>query len=70
MHQLRVCPCPQLPIGYYWYGGKHHSSGKTLSWVDKLSEGSSDDLPDDCVKEDQTDTGGTKVEQQSVPKSR
>ena len=25
VHQLRVRPCPQLPIGYYWYGGKHHS---------------------------------------------
>lgn len=57
VHQLRVCAWPQLPISYYWYGGKHHSSGKTPSWIDKLlSEGSSDD--DD--KEQQADVGGAR----------
>ena len=41
VHQLRVCPCPQFPIGYYWYGGNRHSTGKTPKWVERLlSEGS------------------------------
>ena len=57
VHQLRVCPCPQLPIGYYWYGGKFHSSGKVPGWVDRLlSANSSDDSPDDIENEELTNT--------------
>ena len=53
VHQLRVHPCPQLPIGYYWYGGKRHSSGKVPVWVDKLlSANSSNDFPDDIENEE------------------
>ena len=44
VHQLRVCSCPQLPIGYYWYNGRCHSSGKTPKWVHKLL--SEDDTKD------------------------
>ena len=53
VHQLRVRPCPQLPIGYYWYGGKRHSSGKVPEWVNKLlSVNSSNDFPDGIENEE------------------
>ena len=38
IHQLRVCPCPQLPIGFYWYGGTHHSAAGVPRWVEKLTQ--------------------------------
>ena len=57
VHQLRVCPCPQLPIGYYWYGGRRHSSGRTPKWIHKLlSKGTADD----CLKEEQADISGAR----------
>ena len=63
VHQLRVRPCPQLPTGYYWYGGKRHSSGKVPGWVDKLlSAGSSNDSYDRRM-EDAVDTRGDNEEQ-------
>ena len=63
VHQLRVCPCPQLPTGYYWYGGKRHSSGKVPGWVDKLlSTGSSNDFYDRRIG-DAVDTRGDNEEQ-------
>lgn len=36
VHQLRACPCPQLPIGYYWYGENRHSTSIVPRWVEKL----------------------------------
>ena len=63
VHQLRVRPCPQLPTGYYWYGGKRHSSGKVPGWVDKLlSAGSSNDSYDRRM-EDAVETRGDNEEQ-------
>ena len=63
VHQLRVRPCPQLPTGYYWYGGKRHSSGKVPGWVDKLlSAGSSNDSYDPRM-EDAVETRGDNEEQ-------
>ena len=57
VHQLRVCPCPPLPIGYYWYGGRRHSSGRTPKWIHKLlSKGTADD----CLKEQQADISGAR----------
>ena len=38
IHQLRVCPCPQLPIGFYWYGGTRRSAGGVPRWVEKLTQ--------------------------------
>ena len=57
VHQLRVCPCPQLLIGYYWYGGRQHSSGRTSKWIHKLlSKGTADDRE----KEEQADISGAR----------
>ena len=36
VHQLRACPCPQLPIRFYWYGGNRISSGGVPQWVERL----------------------------------
>ena len=37
VHQLRVTKCPiDLPAGYYWYGQKQHSTGKTPKWLENL----------------------------------
>jgi len=36
VHQLRACPCPQLPTGFYWYGGNRFSSGGVPQWVERL----------------------------------
>ena len=40
IHQLRVCPCPDLlPPGFYWYGNRRRSPGRIPRWVDRfLSE--------------------------------
>ena len=38
IHQLRMCPCPQLPIGFYWYGGNSHSTVNISEWVEKLTQ--------------------------------
>ena len=57
VHQLRVCPCPQLPIGYITsiYDEKYHSSGRTPKWVHKLlSKGTADDHK----KEEQANISG------------
>ena len=43
VHQLRVTPCPvEFPAGYYWYGQRQHSPGKTPQWLEKLSEDGSE----------------------------
>jgi len=36
VHQLRACPCPQLPVGFYWYGGNRLSTGSVPRWVERL----------------------------------
>ena len=33
---MRACPCPQLPIGFYWFGGNRHSIGGVPRWVERL----------------------------------
>ena len=38
IHQLHVCPCRQLPVGFYWYGGTRHSAGGVPRWVEKLTQ--------------------------------
>uniref|UniRef100_A0A1X7SNG1 Uncharacterized protein n=1 Tax=Amphimedon queenslandica TaxID=400682 RepID=A0A1X7SNG1_AMPQE len=39
VHMSRVTPCPpKWPLGFYWYGGKRLSRGKTPSWVERLLE--------------------------------
>ena len=38
VHQSRVTPCPgDLPPGYYWYGRKHCSPGRSPCWIESLS---------------------------------
>ena len=57
VHQLRVCPCPQLSIGYYRYGGRQHSSERIPKWIHKLlSKGTADDHE----KEEQADISGAR----------
>ena len=37
IHQLRVCPSPEmLPAGFYWYGAKRRSQGRTPSWLQHM----------------------------------
>ena len=37
VHQSRVCPCPpQLPAGFYWYGGRKKNPGRLPQWLDRL----------------------------------
>ena len=37
VHQLRVCPSPDmLPAGFYWYGAKRRSSGRTPTWLQRM----------------------------------
>ena len=36
VHQLRVCACPpNLPAGFYWYGGRRKSAGTIPRWLQK-----------------------------------
>ena len=67
MHQLRVCPCPQLPIGYYWYGGNRHSSGKVPSWVDKLLSASSSNDPEEWKDDNEEEIEGDVMEELQHP---
>lgn len=37
VHQLRVCLSPDmLPAGFYWYGAKRRSSGRTPTWLQRM----------------------------------
>ena len=37
IHQLRVCPSPSmLPAGFYWYGAKRRSRGRTPTWLQRM----------------------------------
>ena len=54
---MRVYPYPQLPIGYYWYGGRWYSSGRIPKWIHKLLSKST---ADDHEKEKQADISGAR----------
>ena len=55
VHQNRVCPCPpQMPTGFYWYGGNRKSPGRIPKWLQHLlSEQRSSD--EECTDEDTTE---------------
>ena len=37
VHQLRVCPSPSmLPAGFYWYGAKRRSQGRTPTLLQRM----------------------------------
>ena len=37
IHQLRVCPSPNaLPAGFYWYGARRWSPGRTPNWLQRM----------------------------------
>ena len=37
VHNNRVYPCPpQIPTGFYWYGGNQKSPGKIPKWLERL----------------------------------
>ena len=37
VHQMRVCTSPgSLPAGFYWYGAKRKSSGRTPTWLQRM----------------------------------
>lgn len=43
VHQNRVCVCPpEMPTGFYWYGGNRKSQGRVPKWLQRMSEGSAD----------------------------
>jgi len=42
VHQTRVCPCPDLPAGFYWYGGNRKSPGGVPRWLQQLLSTSPD----------------------------
>lgn len=53
IHQSRVCKCPSLPPGFYWYGGRRKSAEKIPLWVQQLLDDAS--LEDtDTSQEDDT----------------
>lgn len=48
VHQSRVCPCPpQLPAGFYWYGGRKKSPGRLPQWLDRLLSNEKDHVKSD-----------------------
>ena len=52
VHKNRVCPCPpQIPTGFYWYGGNRKSPGKIPKWLQRLlsEQGSVDSQ---CIDEE------------------
>ena len=38
IHQLRVCPCPQLPIGFIGMVVIPHRTGSIPKWFEKLTQ--------------------------------
>ena len=53
IHQLRVCPSPDmLPPGFYWYGAKRRSSGRTPSWLQKMLSATAGDSASRPAAED------------------
>ena len=48
VHQVRVCLSPDmLPAGFYWYGAKRRSSGRTPTWLQRVLNAAT---PDDTVR--------------------
>ena len=61
VHQQRVTRCPsELIAGYYWYGPKKRSSGRTPQWVKSLCVPSGVDqyMDDDIGSIESTDDDG------------
>ena len=62
VHQMRVCTSPgSLPAGFYWYGARRKSSGRTPTWLQRMlnaafcentTTGNSDVSPGDSHPED------------------
>ena len=55
VHQLRVCVCPQFPIGYYWYGGNRHCVGRTPTWVEGILSSGAGQSQNDEGQDDSND---------------
>ena len=55
VHQLRVCVCPQFPIGYYWYGGNRHCAGRTPTWVEGVLSSGPGQSQNDEEQDDSND---------------
>ena len=56
---MKLCP-PNLPAGFYWYGGNKKSLGHIPKWVDEMLKGdqsvvhSADEPRDGDVPEDES----------------
>ena len=71
VHKNRVCPCPpQIPTGFYWYGGNRKSPGKITKWLQGLllEQGSVDGR---CIDEEvSTDDHDEEDDNAGVEKQR
>ena len=58
VHQLRVCPGPKaLPAGFYWYGRKRRSPGRTPNWLQRmLNAAERDGINGSCKRDNQLDS--------------
>ena len=60
VHQLRVCLSPDmLPAGFYWYGAKRRSSGRTPTWLQRMLNAAT---PDDTVRPTTENASGPQEE--------
>ena len=57
VHQLRVClSYDMLPAGFYWYGAKRRSSGRTPTWLQRMLNAAT--TTDDTVRPPTEDISG------------
>ena len=38
VHQTRIQHCPDIPAGFYWYGGKRSGPGRPPKWTSNIAE--------------------------------
>ena len=57
VHQLRVCLSPDMLLaGFYWYGAKRRSSGRTPTWLQRMLNAAT--TTDDTVRPPTEDISG------------
>ena len=69
VHQNRACPCPpEIPTGFYWYGGNRKSQGRIPKWLQQMSKRSTD--VENAEEEDPTEVSDEEGNNAEVEEQR
>jgi len=54
VHQTRIQHCPDIPAGFYWYGGKRSGPGRPPKWTSNINERGSENQQKQIVNQSQS----------------